>query len=53
VPDLKLVKQNYSPSEEVLELLVAFRKMVNVWLGIGLAEGVSLLKRLSLLSKVL
>jgi hypothetical protein len=47
---LKLVKQNYSPSEEVLELLGTFRKMVNVCLGIGLVAGVSSLKKLSLLS---
>jgi hypothetical protein len=50
---LKFVKQNYSPSEEVLELLGTFRKMVNVCVGVGLAGGVSSLKKLSLLSKVL
>jgi putative transposase len=50
VSALKLVKQNYSPSEEVLGLLATFRKMVNVCLGIGLDGGVSSLKKLSLLS---
>ncbi len=50
MPALKFVKQNYSPSEEVLELLVTFRKMVNVCLGIGLAGDISSLKKLSLLS---
>jgi hypothetical protein len=50
---LKLVRQNCTPPEEVLGLLVTFRKIVNVCLGIELAEGVSSLKRLSLLSKVL
>jgi len=53
MPALKVVKQNYSPPEKVLELPVTFRKTVNVSLGIGLAEGVPSLKRLSLLSKVL
>jgi hypothetical protein len=49
---LKLVRQNCTPPEEVLGL-VTVRKIVNVCLGIELAEGVSSLKRLSLLSKVL
>ncbi len=45
---VKAVKQNYAPSEEVLELLEDFRLMVNDCVRIGLKENVSSLKSLSL-----
>jgi len=46
----KSVKQNYSPSTEVLELLDLFRRMVNRCIVIGLSQNVSSLKSLCLLS---
>jgi len=47
---LKSVKQNYEPSEEVLNLLDTFRMMTNDCVRIGLANNnASTLKRLSLL----
>jgi putative transposase len=47
---IKSVKQNYSPSTEVLELLDLFRRMVNRCIVIGLSQNVSSLKSLCLLS---
>jgi putative transposase len=46
----KSVWQNYAPSPEVLGLLELFRKMVNESIRIGLANNVSSLRKLSLLS---
>ncbi|HLQ21318.1 MAG TPA: transposase [Nitrososphaerales archaeon] len=47
---MKSVKQNYEPSEEVLDLLDTFRMMTNDCVRIGLANhNASTLKRLSLL----
>ena len=46
---MKSVKQNYEPSEEVLDLLDSFRMMTNDCVGIGLANNASTLKRLSFL----
>src|ERR1700745_1152979 len=46
----KSVWQHYSPSPEVLGLLELFRKMVNESIRIGLANNVSSLRKLSLLS---
>ena len=47
---VKSVKQNYSPPEELLELLHTFKRMVNHCVAIGLVKNVSSLKMLSLLS---
>jgi putative transposase len=47
---VKSVWQYYVPSSDVLRLLELFRKMVNESLRIGLANGASSLRRLSLLS---
>ncbi|WXG44112.1 MAG: transposase [Promethearchaeati archaeon SRVP18_Atabeyarchaeia-1] len=44
---VKAVKQNYTPSPELLNLLDAFRKMVNDCLRIGVAENVTSMKALS------
>jgi putative transposase len=46
----KSVWQNYAPSQGVLGLLELFRKMVNESIRIGLANNVSSLRKLSLLS---
>lgn len=46
----KSVWQNYTPSPEVLGLLELFRKMVNESIRVGLANNVSSLRKLSLLS---
>src|SRR5467141_1341854 len=47
---LKSVWQNYAPTQDVLGLLEVFRRMVNESIRIGLANDVSSLRRLSLLS---
>src|SRR5438093_6641666 len=47
---LKSVWQHYAPPQEVLGLLEVFRRMVNESIRIGLANDVSSLRRLSLLS---
>lgn len=44
---VKAVKQNYTPSPELLALLEAFRKMVNTCIRIGLAENITSMKSLS------
>ena len=46
----KSVWQHYTPSREVLGLLEMFRRMVNESIGIGMANDVSSLRKLSLLS---
>jgi len=45
---IKSLKQNYCPSDEILNLLEQFRRMVNDCIAIGLRENVSTLKSLSL-----
>ena len=45
---VKFVKQNYTPSEQMLDLLNDFRLMVNDCIRIGLKENVTSLKSLSL-----
>jgi len=45
---VKSVKQNYTPSEQLLDLLNDFRLMVNDCIRIGLKENVTSLKSLSL-----
>jgi len=45
---IKAVSQNYEPSGELLSLLDAFRLMTNSCIRIGLEEGVTSLKSLSL-----
>src|SRR5438552_10568862 len=47
---VKSVGQHYAPTHDVLGLLEVFRRMVNESIRIGLANGVSSLRRLSLLS---
>src|SRR5213594_322091 len=47
---LKSVWQHYAPTRDVLGLLEVFRRMVNESIRIGLANNVSSLRRLSLLS---
>src|SRR3989442_6627442 len=47
---VKSVWQHYAPTLEVLELLEVFRRMVNDSIRIGLANEVSSLRRLSLVS---
>src|SRR5438094_6390812 len=47
---LKSVWQNYAPSREVLGLLEVFRRMVNESIRIGIANNISSLRKLSLLS---
>src|SRR2546421_3736650 len=47
---VKSVWQQYAPTRDVLGLLELFRRMVNESIRIGLANDVSSLKRLSLLS---
>src|SRR3989449_4419010 len=47
---VKSAWQNYAPSREVLGLLEVFRRMVNESIRIGLANDVSSLRRLSLVS---
>ncbi len=47
---LKSVWQHYAPTRDVLGLLEVFRRMVNESIRIGLANDVSSLRRLSLLS---
>src|SRR2546430_13592209 len=47
---VRSVWQHYAPSREVLGLLEVFRRMVNESIRIGLANDVSSLRRLSLLS---
>src|SRR6059058_6653835 len=47
---VKSVWQHYSPTRDVLGLLGVFRSMVNESLRIGIANDVSSLRRLSLLS---
>ena len=47
---VKSVWQHYAPTMDVLGLLEVFRRMVNKSIGIGLANNVSTLRRLSLLS---
>ena len=44
---VKSVKQNYTPSEQLLDLLNDFRLMVNDCIRIGLKENVTSLKSLS------
>jgi len=44
---VKAVKQNYTPSPELLDLLGKFRKMVNDCIRIGLAENATSMKALS------
>src|ERR1700704_1094567 len=46
----KSVWQHYAPTRDVLGLLEVFRRMVNESIRIGLANNVSSLRRLSLLS---
>jgi putative transposase len=46
----KAVRQNYRPTDRLLELLETFRRMVNECVTIGLANEAWTLKRLSLLS---
>ncbi|MGQ9469176.1 MAG: RNA-guided endonuclease InsQ/TnpB family protein [Nitrososphaerales archaeon] len=45
---IKAVKQNYSPSEDILNLLNDFRLIVNHCIRIGLKENITSLKSLSL-----
>src|SRR5437016_7449639 len=47
---VRSVWQHYSPTREVLGLLEVFRRMVNESIRIGLANDVSSLRKLSLLS---
>src|SRR5437879_7949969 len=47
---MKSVWQHYAPTQDVLGLLEVFRRMVNESIRIGLANNVSSLRRLSLLS---
>src|ERR1700704_6828239 len=47
---VKSVWQHYAPTRDVLGLLEVFRRMVNESVRIGLANNVSSLRRLSLLS---
>src|SRR6266508_5473717 len=47
---VKSVWQHYAPTRDVLGLLEVFRRMVNESIRIGLANDVSSLRRLSLLS---
>src|SRR5213594_457092 len=47
---VKSVWQHYAPTLDVLGLLETFRRMVNESIGIGLANDVSSLRKLSLLS---
>jgi len=47
---IESVWQHYAPSREVQVLLDLFRRMVNESIRIGLANAVTLLRRLSLLS---
>src|SRR3979409_2676303 len=47
---VKSVWQHYAPTRDVLELLEVFRRMVNESIRIGLANDVSSLRKLSLLS---
>ena len=47
---VKSVLQRYAATRDVLGLLEVFRRMVNESIGIGLANNVSTLRRLSLLS---
>jgi putative transposase len=44
---MKAVKQSYSPSPELLNLLEKFRRMVNDCIRVGLAENASSMKTLS------
>jgi putative transposase len=44
---IKAIKQSYSPTPQVLELLEIFRKMVNNCIRIGLKHNVSTMKALS------
>jgi putative transposase len=46
----KAVRQSYSPSTEVLDLMRSFKEMTNKCIRIGLASDVATLRRLSLLS---
>jgi len=46
----KAVSQNYEPSKELLHPLDTFRLMTNSCIGIGLKEGVTSLKSLSLIA---
>jgi len=45
---IKSVRQNYTPSVEMLDLMEQFRRMVNDCIRIGLSENVTSLKSLSL-----
>jgi len=47
---LKSVWQNYAPTRDVIGLLELFRRMLNESIRIGLANNVSSLRKLSLLS---
>jgi putative transposase len=47
---VKVVNQNYSPSDETLELLEDFRLMVNDCIRIGLNESVTSMRKLCLAS---
>jgi hypothetical protein len=47
---MKSVWQQYAPTRDVLGLLEVFRRMVNESIRIGIANDVSSLRRLSLLS---
>ncbi|OLC61287.1 hypothetical protein AUH73_07635 [archaeon 13_1_40CM_4_53_4] len=47
---VKSVWQYYAPSREILVLLEVFRRMVNESIRIGIANNVSSLRKLSLLS---
>src|SRR2546426_1666716 len=47
---VRSVRQNFSPSGEILELLETFRRMVNHCIEIGITCNISSLKKLSLQS---
>jgi putative transposase len=46
VTAIKSIKQNYTPSHEVLQMMETFRKMVNDCIRIGLDNNVSTMKKL-------
>jgi len=50
VQALKSIWQYYAPTQDVLGLLETFRRMVNDSIRVGLANDVTSLRRLSLLS---
>ncbi|MDE1827252.1 MAG: transposase [Thaumarchaeota archaeon] len=47
---VKSIKQRYHPTQETLSMMMIFREMVNKAIAIGLENGTSNMKRLSLLS---